>query len=125
MILGFYSTSYAAPPQWWLTCHIEEHNKLANEVKKYSIQQNQSTSDAITIQKEAQTLLYFGFTATRLPVAKQDPLTPWLNVGDQSIIINVSYNGFPISKIVGKTDALSVTTIGGKTLILSCFAFFK
>ena len=116
--LGLVSTGIAAP-QWYMTCHIEERKNL--EVKKYKLDSLPMSS----IRQSAQLIGGLDFEAYREVKTKADPLTPWIKLGDQQVIINVSYKSYPISNVLGKDDALSITRLNGVALVIACFTFKK
>ncbi len=116
VILGTSSMAQAAT--WWLNCVIQE--TTTSHTEEYSIESRSS------IGAQASRLTSgLAFEAYMEVKRTANPMTPWIKIGDRQVIINVLHNGVNLSHIVSKDDALSLTYMNGKRLMIACHIFKK
>lgn len=110
--------------QWYMTCKVTEANERSSS--SYMIQGKAMSSVITTGRQNAQLASPLTFEAFMKEKTADDTLTDaWTKIGDRQVVINVWQNGMPLSNIIGKEDALSITRFGGKRLTVGCFTFKK
>lgn len=114
VIFGFCSVTQAQDVpsnKWTLSCQIT-HKKITSAFS-YSLQGKEGYRQRLAGSN-------MNFEAYVREKKQPNPATSWIKIGDPEVVINVDFKGIPVSNVVGKGDALSITKLNGYSLSIGC-----
>lgn len=116
VILGFFSVASAQDVpsnKWTMTCQITQKKVTPAASSSYMVSGH-------TISRTRLAGSNMEFEAYVREKTQVNPVTWWIKKGEPELVINVAYKGIPVSNVVGKGDALSITRLNGYVLSIGC-----